>query len=175
MLIDLRELLSGTKEDMMVSAELEMDQFHSTVATYDIISKEPVELTLTKTGKNKISLKGKSSLTLAIPCDRCLEVVPTKINLDFTRELDLNEEETDTEEDQEEQDYIDGYNLDVDKLVFGEILVEMPGKTLCKEDCKGLCFKCGANLNKTECGCDRESLDPRMSVFKDILNNFKEV
>ena len=79
------------------------------------------------------------------------------------------------EEAKEEKDYIDGYNLDVDKLVFGEILISMPGKTLCKEDCKGICLICGANLNKGECGCDRNILDPRMSVFKDILNNFKEV
>ena len=75
----------------------------------------------------------------------------------------------------EEKDYIDGYDLDVDKLVFGEILISMPGKTLCKEDCKGICLICGANLNKGECGCDRDILDPRMSVFKDILKNFKEV
>ena len=79
------------------------------------------------------------------------------------------------EEAKEEKDYIDGYDLDVDKLVFGEILISMPGKTLCKEDCKGICLICGANLNKGECGCDRDILDPRMSVFKDILKNFKEV
>ena len=75
----------------------------------------------------------------------------------------------------EEKDYIDGYNLDVDKLVFSEILLSMPRKNLCKEDCKGLCLVCGANLNIAECGCDRSVLDPRMSVFKDILNDFKEV
>mgnify|MGYP000820741253 CR=1 FL=1 len=79
------------------------------------------------------------------------------------------------EEAKEEKDYIDGYDLDVDKLVFGEILISMPGKTLCTPDCKGLCSICGHNLNISECGCDRESLDPRMSVFKDILKNFKEV
>ena len=79
------------------------------------------------------------------------------------------------EEAKEEKDYIDGYDLDVDKLVFGEILISMPGKTLCTPDCKGLCSICGHNLNVSECGCDRESLDPRMSVFKDILKNFKEV
>ena len=83
---------------------------------------------------------------------------------------DASEEET-----QIEKDYIDGYNLDADKLLFSELLVSMPGKTLCKEDCKGLCLKCGTNLNIKECGCDREVLDPRMSVFKDILNEFKEV
>ena len=122
MLIDLRNLLSGAKDDMTVSAPLEMETFRTALAEYPVMEKQPVELVLTRTGKD-----------------------------------------------------IDGYNLDVDKLVFGEILLLIPGKTLCKEDCKGLCLRCGANLNEGECGCDRESLDPRMSVFKDILNNFKEV
>ena len=90
-------------------------------------------------------------------------------------EEDVPEESVAEPEAKEEKDYIDGYNLDVDKLVFGEILISMPGKTLCKEDCKGICLICGANLNKGECGCDRDILDPRMSVFKDILKNFKEV
>ena len=84
-------------------------------------------------------------------------------------------EEAAGEEAKEEKDYIGGYELDVDRLVFGEILISMPGKTLCTPDCKGLCSICGHNLNVSECGCDRESLDPRMSVFKDILKNFKEV
>ena len=84
-------------------------------------------------------------------------------------------DEASGEEAKEEKDYIGGYELDVDRLVFGEILISMPGKTLCTPDCKGLCSICGHNLNVSECGCDRESLDPRMSVFKDILKNFKEV
>ncbi len=174
MLIDLRELLSGTKENLEVSAPIDMNIFKTSLAEYDISEKEPVELKLTRTGKNKISIKGTGTVTLIIPCDRCLEPVETKIPLHIEKEISFNEE-TDGVEDQEEKDYIDGYNLDVDKLVFGEILVLIPAKTLCKEDCKGLCFKCGANLNVKECGCDRESLDPRMSVFKDILNNIKEV
>ena len=128
MLIDLRNLLSGAKDDMTVSAPLEMETFRTALAEYPVMEK------------------------------------------------DIDMQETSGEiEDEEEKDYIDGYNLDVDKLVFGEILLLIPGKTLCKEDCKGLCLRCGANLNEGECGCDRESLDPRMSVFKDILNNFKEV
>lgn len=173
MLIDLRNLLSGTKNEVTVLAELEMNVFQTSHAKYQIIEKEPVALTLTKTGKDKLHISGSGYVALEIPCDRCLEPVKTDIRFEIDKQVDM--QETGKIEDEEEKDYIDGYNLDVDKLVFGEILLLIPGKTLCKEDCKGLCFKCGANLNEGECGCDRESLDPRMSVFKDILNNFKEV
>ena len=127
-----------------------------------------------KVGKSKLHIICSGSVDMNIPCDRCLKPVLTSVSFDIDDAVEMEENASEDEE-PEEKDYIDGYNLDVDKLVFGEILISMPGKTLCTPDCKGLCSICGHNLNVSECGCDRESLDPRMSVFKDILKNFKEV
>ena len=174
MLIDLRKLLSGTEDELTVSACLDMDKFDDGLNSYEIVSKEPFELKIVKVGKSKLHIICSGSVDMNIPCDRCLKPVLTSISfgIDDTVEMEENASE---DEEPEEKDYIDGYDLDVDKLVFGEILISMPGKTLCKEDCKGICLICGANLNKGECGCDRDILDPRMSVFKDILKNFKEV
>ena len=174
MLIDLRKLLSGTEDELTVSACLDMDKFDDGLNSYEIVSKEPFELKIVKVGKSKLHIICSGSVDMNIPCDRCLKPVLTSVSFDIDKDIDMQETSGEIE-DEEEKDYIDGYNLDVDKLVFGEILLLIPGKTLCKEDCKGLCLRCGANLNEGECGCDRESLDPRMSVFKDILNNFKEV
>ncbi|MGN0317285.1 MAG: YceD family protein [Lachnospira sp.] len=172
MLIDLRDLLSGNKDEMTVAASIEMEQFDTSVNCYDIVKKEPIELKLVKLGKTKFSVQGESKLTLSIPCDRCLEPVNTPIAYAVDRVADIASEELIEDE---EQDFIDGYNLDIDKLLFGEILLNIPGKVLCKESCKGLCSVCGTNLNLRDCGCVQESLDPRMSVFKDILLNDKEV
>lgn len=174
MLIDLRELLSGTKDVLTENVQIDMSVIDTGVSEYGILEKNPFELKLSKLGKNKLHACGEGEVVLDIPCDRCLKSVSTKVDFSIDQEIDLNADDTKDEE-QEEKDYIDGYNLDVDRLVFGEIMLSMPGKTLCKEDCKGLCLICGNDLNVTECGCDREVLDPRMSVFKDILNNFKEV
>ena len=174
MLIDLRNLLSGAKDDMTVSAPLEMETFQTALAEYPVMEKQPVELVLTRTGKDELHISGNGFVALEIPCDRCLEPVRTEIHFDIDKDIDMQETSGEIE-DEEEKDYIGGYELDVDRLVFGEILISMPGKTLCTPDCKGLCSICGHNLNVSECGCDRESLDPRMSVFKDILKNFKEV
>ena len=74
-----------------------------------------------------------------------------------------------------QKNYIDGYNLDVDKLIYNEILIGWPMKILCREDCKGICNMCGQNLNKGTCDCEDTSLDPRMSVIRDVFKNFKEV
>ena len=78
-------------------------------------------------------------------------------------------------DDQEETNYIDGYTLDVDQLVRNEILIGWPTKILCGEDCKGICSVCGQNLNEGTCDCEDTSLDPRMSVIRDVFKNFKEV
>ena len=45
---------------------------------------------------------------------------------------------------------------------------------LCREDCKGLCPKCGANLNRGECGCSRREIDPRLAVLQRILEDKKD-
>ena len=73
----------------------------------------------------------------------------------------------------EETDYLIGFELDVDKLVYAEILVNWPMRVLCKDDCKGICKVCGMNLNKGTCSCDSFVPDPRMAAFQDIFNKFK--
>ena len=173
MLIDLRELLSGSQDERIEKVSIESESFDTGIAKYSILEKPEFELSITRIGKNKLEIKAEGFVVLDIPCDRCLE--PVEMNIDFNVDDVIEFNKTDSDEEQEEKDYIDGYNLDVDRLIFGELLVSIPGKILCREDCKGLCPVCGTNLNVAECGCDRDVLDPRMSVFKDILNNFKEV
>lgn len=174
MLIDLRELLSGTQDVLKNQISLEMTDVDLGYVKYSILDKPETELVITKLDKNKLSIKTEGKVILDIPCDRCLTSVETEVSYVVDEIVDFSDNASEDEA-KEEKDYIGGYELDVDKLVFGEILISMPGKTLCTPDCKGLCFVCGNNLNIKECNCDRESLDPRMSVFKDILKDFKEV
>ena len=75
----------------------------------------------------------------------------------------------------DEQIFVSGYELDTDALINNEILINMPVKVLCREDCKGICPVCGHNLNEGECGCDTFVPDPRMAAIKDIFNANKEV
>ncbi len=96
--------------------------------------------------------------------------VPMEISFEKRAIVGGEAEETD-----EASDYIDGYHLDVDKLLYYEILIGWPTKTLCREDCKGLCSVCGQNLNEGTCDCEDTGLDPRMSVIRDLFKNFKEV
>ena len=83
MLIDLRNLLSGAKDDMTVSAPLEMETFQTALAEYPVMEKQPVELVLTRTGKDELHISGNGFVALEIPCDRCLEPVRTEIHFDI--------------------------------------------------------------------------------------------
>ena len=78
-------------------------------------------------------------------------------------------------DDEDEQYFMNGYEMDVETLIDNEMIMSMPMKVLCKETCKGLCPVCGKNRNLGECGCDTFIPDPRMAAISDIFNAIKEV
>jgi uncharacterized protein len=168
MLINLSKLLSGDQETLTEQVFLEMESFSTSLGTFPVVKKESFPLKVSKVGTDKFLMEGETAVTLEIPCDRCLSPVTVEIPLTICREYDKN----DTEE-SEEEDLIVGYNLDTEQLIYCEILVNWPMKTLCTEACKGICKKCGANLNHSSCTCDTVELDPRMAKIRDIFNSVK--
>lgn len=175
MLINLSELFSRDGKERTYKLDIEMDEYEAPDGVYEVISKEPVELCIRNLGERKLLMKGKARLVLGIPCSRCLEPVIYPFDLDIDQELDLSQTEEDRVECLDEQPYISGYNLDVDQLLSNELLLNLPMKVLCSEDCQGICNRCGANLNHGSCSCDQSSPDPRMSVIQDLFQQFKEV
>ena len=153
----------------------EPEEFSYAGSTYRFLKKEPVKLTVTNLGGRKVKIELEGEVTLSLPCDRCLREVAETISFQTEREVDFSKSDEERAAELDETNFIDGYDLDVDAFVCEEILLGFPMKVLCQEDCKGICKVCGANLNEGECGCDRTELDPRMSVIRDIFNNFKEV
>ena len=59
----------------------------------------------------------------------------------------------------------DNDTLDITDIVRESILAELPQKVLCKDDCRGLCPKCGKNLNQGQCDCDLHEVDPRLAIL----------
>ncbi len=171
MLIHLNDVLSCEEKTISRAIDLEMDSFDSDLGSFPFIKKEPVELTITNLGEEKLRIEAETAFTAAVPCDRCLEEVEISLELAISKEVDMNQTAEGRIEDLDETDFVIGYNLDVDKLVYSEILVNWPMKTLCREDCKGICRKCGTNLNHGSCSCDTVELDPRMAVIAEIFKN----
>ena len=175
MQIALNDVLKDDVKILLLDADFCPDTFEMKLGKYPITRKTPVPLVLTNKGKRNLLIQGMMDLTILIPCGRCLEEVPVEFELDFEKKIDMNLTEEERREALDECAYIHGYDLDVDELVYSEILVNWPLRVLCKEDCKGICSICGKNLNHGTCDCDHTDLDPRMAQIRDIFNKFKEV
>ena len=103
---------------------------------------------------------------LAKPCDRCGADVTRNFQMKFEHYLavSLSGDQND--------DYIEtpDYTIDIDGLVRDDILLELPSKYLCSDECKGLCPKCGANLNEKACGCTAKETDPRLEALRKLTD-----
>ena len=175
MLINLSDVLSEQHKTIEKDVAVDMTVFEAPFGRYEIVSKDLVHIVVEHVKDSELMIRGLTDLVIAVPCDRCLEEVDKAFHFNFAKNVDLNPELVDTQKEFDEKNYIDGYNLDVDKLLYNEILIGWPMKVLCSENCKGICSICGQNLNKGTCDCEDTGLDPRMSVIQDVFKNFKEV
>jgi uncharacterized protein len=78
--------------------------------------------------------------------------------------------ESDTNEEDPEVFLLEGDFADVGEIITTEFILNMDQRLLCSEDCKGLCEKCGANLNEGPCACKSDT-DPRLAALGQLLGN----
>ncbi|MBE5883268.1 MAG: DUF177 domain-containing protein [Lachnospiraceae bacterium] len=174
MLVNLSDVLTSEGKVETTTVPLEMISFKSRMGDFSITEKSPVAFTFTNIGMDKAKIEGRLELTFDTRCDRCLTEVPTTLMIQFDRIVASPDALTEDEED-DDLNFMEGYQLNVETFVYNEILVNWPAKILCQEECKGVCPVCGQNLNRKECGCDTFVPDPRMAAIKDIFNANKEV
>ena len=174
MIIDISSIVTCENKSLTEKVQIELESFVSRLGEFPIIEKAPIDLQIANIDGGKLRISGDVDLRVSIPCSRCLEEVPTDIHFSIDKDIKL-EDSVVHDEDVEDNDYLIGFNLDIDRLIYGEILVNWPMKVLCRDDCKGICKVCGMNLNKGECNCQRTELDPRMAAIQDVFNKFKEV
>ena len=100
-------------------------------------------------------------------CARCGGVFDTRISFDTENKI------TDKLENGDDDEFIIAENssLDLERFIREGIILDLPQKLLCGADCKGLCFKCGTNLNQSECSCDRRDIDPRLAVLSEFFDD----
>jgi len=116
---------------------------------------------LTVTGKavlvnrKELAVAMKVTGAMIYPCARCLEPTPYECDFEYDEVIGIGEE---------------AEELDLLPCVEECLFINEPYRVLCKEDCKGLCPHCGANLNQTECQCEDEVvIDPRLEALKKLL------
>jgi DUF177 domain-containing protein len=119
-----------------------------------------------------IRLVGSLSTKLEVSCARCLEPV----QLDISREFDLiyrpegvdaaGKDEISVTQAEAEIGYYTDEGLLLEDFLCEQVLLSVPIKTVCREECKGLCPYCGKNLNVESCSCKVEPKDPRWDALK---------
>ena len=106
-------------------------------------------------------------------CARCLAGVETPLSADFDlifrpADVDAESGEHAITEDETEIGYYEKSGLPLEDVVREQVLLTLPSRTLCREDCKGLCPHCGADRNAMECACDNRVADSRWSALAGI-------
>lgn len=175
MLINLSKVLSQDGKIETVLASVDMETFHSRLGEYSLVSQNPIKVTIENLGNQVLLIQGNAQVALNIPCGRCLEAVAYSFSIEFQEQIDMKLSEEERSAQLEDSNFIVDKMLDVDQLVYNEILIKWPIQVLCKDSCKGICSRCGANHNLTACNCDTTELDPRMAAISDIFSKFKEV
>ena len=164
MLLDLRKVFLNEGEKADVAYTLDLSDI-----SIDGIAPVPDPVKITAVAENRagvVRLAVAACFTYVRPCDRCFAETKREMSYNFAHTLvaSLSGDSSD--------DYVEvpGFQLDLDELVTADILLELPGKYLCKDSCKGLCPNCGADLNCTSCDCNRRNTDPRLEVLKKFIN-----
>ena len=136
------------------------------------------ELNITKISK-KVLIRGTVDGSVLLNCCRCLNDYSYSLNILFDEEYDPKAE-VDRVEDQElhKEDlglsYYRDDEIDVTEVVKEQVLLSVPMKPLCNEECRGICSRCGIDLNKGSCACRHEELDPRLEPLQKLKLNMQD-
>jgi len=134
----------------------------------DIQFAEPVKLDSTlDIASDIISLDGRITTRLRLSCSRCLEEFYTDIDEEVHEKFSSNLNNKD-----DEINFIEGNVIDIDNIIENSIEMALPIKKLCNEDCKGLCYHCGINLNLSSCSCKKGNVDPRLEKLGDLFSAY---
>ena len=121
----------------------------------------------------EVRLEGRVSARAEVACDRCLKTVAVPLEVEFDTAFIPEEAEKGKAENVEllsEELGLAAYEgdaVDLDELAREQILLAVPTRLVCREDCKGLCASCGADLNEGACACEQTETDPRWAALAD--------
>ena len=137
--------------------------FSVVVASQDIGENEPwVQEDISVSGQivnvgTVFRLTGTITANAKLECCRCLKVFERAVSFEFEEEFDVLA-----------FGYPDDW-IDIAEPIRAALIFQEPMQPFCNDDCKGLCPHCGADRNRTDCGCDKKIIDPRLASLQQLL------
>lgn len=162
MQLDLRTIFVQEGMSVPVDCEIDFSQFEEEDSPFAA----PVHIIGSVENRSGIvTLDYEAEFEYHHACDRCAEDLERTLKYSFSHIL------LEAVEDENDDEIIEvpGLLLELDELAYSDILLALPTKYLCSEDCRGLCPQCGANLNEGNCSCITDTIDPRLAVLRDLL------
>ena len=168
--IDISPILEGSADKIDFSFEFGVPD----EAAWDGVEfPEPVRVEgkVTDTG-GYIRLECRADVRYQALCARCMRPVGGVLPLEWEKDVaaagTLMNEDTD--------DYVIAENGRVELIapLAEQIILEFPSRVLCSPDCKGLCPRCGADLNEGKCSCPEKEIDPRLAILAKIRDQFED-
>ena len=160
-MLDLKKLLDGSVDS--VEFDLSVSDCEFTDENLSGSAKATGKVT---NHSGLILLTGEIIPSVKAECARCGKEIaygtPISLNAKITDKL--------ANDDEEEFILLTDFAIDIEDLVRSTLILEMPSRFLCKEDCLGLCVKCGCDLNEKQCNCETKDRDPRWDVLKDYFS-----
>lgn len=163
MIIDLKKIFVNEGSSMPLSYALDLSEVEY-MGSHPL--KEPVKIN--GSIENKASLirfNAEISYDFCAPCDRCgVDTVKHHtVAVEKSLASSIEGDDSDTIL------LVPDMKLDLDEFLYSEVIMSLPMKHVCSEMCRGICFKCGKNLNEGDCGCEKKEIDPRLAVLADLL------
>ncbi len=177
MKLDLSQIFDGTIYKLDLNENLIINTFDGALEIErDIKLEKPVNITgsiyATEDGEY---LSANLTYEYVENCARCLTEFSQKIETVLSAKIiEKSNQQIKKEEDDDEETiiYYDSKDsqLQIEDIVSTSILLSLPMKSVCDEECKGLCVKCGVNLNVEQCNCTTQDIDPRLEKLKNLFD-----
>ena len=125
---------------------------------------------------DSILVRGQLQGELLYTCSRCLDAFTGPLEATFDLLLKagrpaISDQDVELDAGELDEDYFPGDELDVNVLLREQILLALPLKPLCREECPGLCRQCGANLNREQCSCTAPAFQASFAALEKLKND----
>lgn len=162
--IDVSELKGKKNSKRNINVVIEKESFYD--GTETVVVSKPIEFNgVIRLVGDIFHLNGTITAELLLTCSRCLKKFPYSIEMDIKEKLS-------TSASNEESEIISIKNdkIDIDEILENNLIIQLPVKRLCSDNCKGLCQQCGTDLNEGQCSCDTVDVDPRLAQLKNLFS-----
>lgn len=169
MKLDLSSLRNKTEHSISFEKNINLDKLEVGGRSINFLSPIKVDGSAYRTDSD-VHISADVTFEYSEKCDRCLETLTKSMVTVLSGRLIDKSNKIKSQDEEELLIYYDGDSVEIEDAIISTILLSIPMKSLCSEDCKGLCSTCGINLNHDECECKHENIDPRLAKLKKLLD-----